>query len=84
MALKNGDSKNVQVVHRKCIWSVSLVKVNIIWYADDTVIIADRAHDLQNLPNDLEKNVDSQTLAVKINISKTQLMVVGMDDILHT
>lgn len=51
------------------------IPVNNIRYADDTAVLADNANDLQTLLNQV--NEASERLGLRINISKTKVMVVS-------
>lgn len=58
------------------------IPINNIRYADDTVILADSAQDLQSLLNQV--NEESQRLGLKINITKTKFMIISRNDVPHT
>ena len=56
------------------------VKVNGVWinnirYADDTVLIADNIHDLQQLVNKVGEQ--SKAMGLNINIKKTKFMIIS-------
>lgn len=58
------------------------IPINNIRYADDTVILADNANDLQILLNQVTEA--SKSLGLKINIGKTKFMVVSRNNIPNT
>jgi len=49
--------------------------INILRYADDTVLIAENEHDLQNLLNNVER--ESRMKGLELNSKKTEIMVVS-------
>lgn len=58
------------------------IPINNIRYADDTVILADNANDLQILLNKV--NSESQRLGLNINTTKTKFMAVSRNNIPNT
>lgn len=56
------------------------VKVNRVWinnkrYADDTILIADNVHDLQQLVNKVGEQ--SKSMGLDINTKKTKFMIIS-------